>query len=95
MVRDIPVDQYRSALGVDGQLVDVREASEVAAGTIPGAINIPLAEIPFRLRELDPGRPVVLLCRSGARSAQAARFLVAQGFTDVINLHGGMLALTG
>lgn len=90
--RDHPVADYATALGFDGQLVDVREAVEVAAGTIPGAANIPLGELPVRLHELNSDRPVVLLCRSGGRSTQAARFLTANGFADVVNLSGGMLA---
>jgi rhodanese-related sulfurtransferase len=90
--REVPVADLLSAVGVDGQLVDVREPMEVAAGTLPGAINIPLGELPDRLHELDRRRPVVLLCRSGARSMQAARYLTANGFGDVVNLSGGLLA---
>jgi rhodanese-related sulfurtransferase len=90
--RDHPISDLGSVLGSDGQLVDVREPAEVAAGTIPGAMNIPLGELPVRLNELDRDRTVVLLCRSGGRSRQAARFLSAHGFADVVNLSGGMLA---
>ena len=87
-----PVSDYREVVGTTGQLVDVREPSEVATGTLPGAINIPLGQLPSRLAELDRSRRVVLLCRSGARSANAAELLVGAGFTDVVNLVGGMLA---
>ena len=53
--RDHPVADYRSVM--DGaQLVDVREPNEVATGTLPGAINIPLGELPNRVGELDPTR---------------------------------------
>ncbi|NIR38344.1 MAG: rhodanese-like domain-containing protein [Actinobacteria bacterium] len=79
-------------MGETGQLIDVREPDEVATGTLPGAINIPLAELPGRIDELDRSRTVVLLCRSGGRSAMAAEFLTNQGFDDVVNLAGGMLA---
>ncbi|MFW2381071.1 MAG: rhodanese-like domain-containing protein [Acidimicrobiales bacterium] len=89
---DHPVGDHDAAVGAEGQLVDVREPLEVANGTIPGAINIPLGELPSRLGELDRNRPVVLLCRSGGRSTQAARFLTANGFPEVVNLSGGMLA---
>lgn len=89
--REIHVGGYRSAVGEDGQLIDVREPDEVAGGTLPGAINIPLGELPDRVDELDPTRTVVLLCRSGARSAMAAEFLTSRGFDDVVNLAGGML----
>jgi rhodanese-related sulfurtransferase len=95
MHRDHPVADYRTALGVDGQLIDVREPDEVASGTLPGAVNIPLGSLPERLVELDPGRRVVILCRSGGRSTSACELLTAAGFTDVVNLAGGILAYDG
>lgn len=92
MHTDHPVTDYATALGSDGQLIDVREPDEVAGGTLAGAINIPLGDLPARVGELDPSRRVVLLCRSGGRSTQAAEFLTDSGFGDVVNLAGGMLA---
>ncbi|HET9823184.1 MAG TPA: rhodanese-like domain-containing protein [Burkholderiaceae bacterium] len=75
------------------QLVDVRDAAEFAGplGHIRGARHITLDELPTRAAELDRGRPVVTVCRSGARSAQAAVLLGKAGFTQVANLAGGML----
>lgn len=93
MHTDHPVADYAAVVGSDGQLVDVREPSEVAEGSLPGAVNIPLGDLPARIGELDPDRRVVLLCRSGGRSGQAAEFLSASGFGDVVNLAGGMLGL--
>lgn len=90
--RDHPVADYEIAVGSDGQLVDVRESDEVAAGSLPGATNLPLGELPNRLDQLDPTRRVVVLCRSGGRSTSAAELLTAAGFADVVNLEGGMLA---
>jgi rhodanese-related sulfurtransferase len=91
--REHPAEDHR-AVAVDGaQLVDVREPAEVAQGTLPGAVNIPLGELPWRMRELDVERRVVVLCQSGGRSGRAAELLVASGFDDVVNLSGGMLAL--
>lgn len=87
-----PVADYATILGDDGQLIDVREPNEVAGGTLPGAVNIPLGDLPARAGELDASRRVVLLCRSGGRSGQAAEFLAASGFGNVVNLTGGMLA---
>jgi rhodanese-related sulfurtransferase len=87
-----PVDDFARVVGPDGQLVDVREPNEVAAGTLPGAKNIPLGELPHRLGELDASRRVVLLCRSGARSTTAAEYLTDSGFGDVVNLAGGIVA---
>ena len=71
-------------------MIDVREDEEVAAGIVPGAIHIPLGEIPERMAELDKATPYVLICRSGGRSGRAAEFLEAQGY-DVTNMVGGML----
>ena len=75
------------------QVVDVREASEYtdALGHIGGARLIPLAELDARSAELDRGRPVVTVCRSGTRSAQACVLLARAGFPQVANLAGGML----
>ena len=75
--------------GAAPQLLDVREAVEVARGTLPGAIHIPLGELPARFAELSPAAPTVVYCHHGARSAQAVQFLGGYGFTDIANLAGG------
>lgn len=72
-------------------LLDVREPREWQAGHAPRARHIPLDEIPRRAGELPRGRPVVTVCRSGARSARAAALLARQG-REVSNLAGGMHA---
>lgn len=95
MHRDHPVNDFATVIDDVTQFIDVREPDEVAEGTLPGTINIPLGSLPDRIGELDPGRRAVILCRSGGRSTQACRFLVANGFDDVVNLDGGMLAYTG
>jgi rhodanese-related sulfurtransferase len=71
------------------QLVDVRYPNEWEAGHIDGAVHIPGDYIFDRVGELDPNRPVVTVCRSGSRSAEAAEDLASEGF-DVQNLDGGM-----
>jgi sulfur dioxygenase len=75
------------------QVVDVREATEFSGplGHIKGAVLIPLGELAARAGELSRERPVVAVCRSGARSAQACVILQRQGYNDVANLAGGML----
>ena len=73
-------------------LVDVREAWELDIARLPEALHIPMAEVPARLDELDRGRDVVVMCRSGGRSLNVARFLDAQGFPSVANMTGGILA---
>ncbi len=75
------------------QIVDVRERDEFDGplGRIRGATLIPLGELAGRLDELSRDRPVVAVCRSGARSAQASVLLSKSGFNSVANLAGGML----
>jgi sulfur dioxygenase len=75
------------------QLVDVREPREFndELGHIAGARLIPLGELASRLSELDKSKPLVAVCRSGARSARATQMLLAAGFARVANLTGGML----
>ncbi len=74
------------------RVIDVRQMGEIAAGTIPGAEALPLHTLPVRLHEFARDERLVFVCRSGARSAQACAFLQAQGFQNVYNLRGGMIA---
>jgi glyoxylase-like metal-dependent hydrolase (beta-lactamase superfamily II)/rhodanese-related sulfurtransferase len=75
------------------QVVDVREPDEFDGplGRIASARSIPLGTLEARVGELDRATPVVAVCRSGARSAQAVTLLQKAGWTDVANLAGGML----
>ncbi len=73
----------------DVQLVDIRNAGEVEAGTVPGARHIPLAELARRARELDPTRPVLVFCAGGWRSSVGASLLRSRGFVDVSDILGG------
>lgn len=75
------------------QIVDVREPAEFngALGHVPGARLLPLGSLAGRAQELSKERPVVTVCRSGARSAQATVLLRKAGFDKVANLAGGML----
>jgi rhodanese-related sulfurtransferase len=92
---EVDVNKFTTALGDNGQLVDVREPAEVAAGMLPGAVNIPMSKFVERMNELDPARPVVLVCRSGNRSGQVAEYLSGHGFAKVVNLTGGMMRYAG
>ncbi len=77
----------RSLVGGGARLVDVRSPAEFASGHLPAARNIPLDQLPGRLKELQPAdKPVVLYCASGARSGFAARTLRKHGFSNVHNL---------
>lgn len=73
------------------RVIDVRQPNEIAQGTVPRAEAVPLHTLPLKLNELDPRETLVLVCRSGARSAQACMFLQQQGFQNVYNLRGGMI----
>jgi rhodanese-related sulfurtransferase len=75
------------------QIVDVREPSEFSdsLGHIRGARLLPLSELAARIGEIAADRPVVTVCRSGARSAQATVLLQKAGFNLLANLAGGML----
>jgi adenylyltransferase/sulfurtransferase len=83
-----------SADGAEWLLVDVREAGERAIVTIPGATAVPLGSIldGSGLEAIPRDRQVVLYCRSGVRSEQAAVSLLAAGYGDVAHLSGGVLA---
>ena len=71
-------------------LIDVRETFEFAFGHIPGSVNIPLSEFIERLSEV-PKERVVLICRSGGRSEEAARYLLQNGYSEIVNLIGGTM----
>jgi len=76
----------------DVVVIDVREPSEYAEAHIPGVTLIPLSEVPDRVAEIPTDKTVILTCRTGNRSGQAATWLRSQGYTDVHNLQGGILA---
>jgi glyoxylase-like metal-dependent hydrolase (beta-lactamase superfamily II)/rhodanese-related sulfurtransferase len=75
------------------QIVDVREPDEFNGplGHVPGAVLIPLGKLSAKTEELEKAKPLVVVCRSGARSAQATLMLGKAGFDKVANLSGGML----
>ncbi len=94
-VRSIGIDELKQMLSnkqSSVQYVDVREPGEFRQGHVQGFRNIPLGQLKGRLGELDRDKPVVVMCHSGMRSAQAARILVKNGFSDVRNVTGGMVA---
>ena len=72
-------------------ILDVREPHEIAICRIPGSETIPLAQLPQRLIELDSAAEIVVLCKSGGRSATAVALLRQAGFAHAINLSGGIL----
>lgn len=76
--------------GEEPVLLDVREPWEYERARIRGSQLVPLAELPDRLHELDPGAETVVICHHGLRSAHATRFLDRSGFRNVYNLEGGL-----
>lgn len=76
------------------RVIDVRQMEEIAQGSVPKAEALPLHTLPEKLHTLSPAEKLVVVCRSGARSAQACLFLQQQGFSEVYNLRGGMLGWT-
>ena len=72
-------------------ILDVREPFEAAICSLPGAVLIPLGELPQRLGELDRTADIVVHCKSGGRSARAVALLRDRGFAGAVNLTGGIL----
>jgi rhodanese-related sulfurtransferase len=73
-------------------LIDVRTPAEWSEGRIDGAINLPLSQLPSRLDEVPAGRPLVLYCATGYRSAIATSLLQREGFGQAVDLVGGLAA---
>jgi rhodanese-related sulfurtransferase len=90
-IADITPTDYQSQFISTGKphlLVDVRTTEEFASGHIAGSVNIVLDTIEARLNDIPRDRPVVLYCRSGNRSAQAATLLAKAGYTNILDLGG-------
>lgn len=77
------------------RVIDIRQPAELNSGIIPGAEALPMHIIPLRMDELNREEKLIMVCRSGARSAQACMFLQQQGYENVFNLRGGMMAWAG
>jgi rhodanese-related sulfurtransferase len=74
----------------DTLLLDVRMPEEVALVALPGALNIPLHELPARVGEIGRPRAIAIYCHHGVRSDQAMRWLARQGHTELAHLDGGI-----
>ena len=93
-IPEITVEELKARMDrrEDFVLLDVREPFEREIATIPGAVHIPLGEIPARFGELDSSSEIVIHCKSGVRSAHALEFLRDAGFSKLWNLEGGIHA---
>lgn len=86
---------FQSTGAASPQLLDVREPWELQTASVKPEdgfelVAIPMGEVPARLAQLDPSRPVACLCHHGARSQRVAAFLAHNGFENVANVAGGI-----
>ncbi len=83
---------YLNAAAEQPLLLDVREPWEFDKARIEGSTLIPMRAVPQQLQELDSGREIVVICHHGIRSRMVYQFLQSQGFSNLINLSGGVAA---
>ncbi len=93
-VAEVTPEEARAKQKAGAVIVDVREAHELREGYIPGAVHMPLGNLSRRLKELDPSREIVIVCRSGNRSITAAQIMQQGGFSQVSSMAGGMISWT-
>lgn len=93
-ITQINATEVAALLEEGAMMVDVRETSEVAtlAYGVEGIVNVPLSELTSRMSELPTDKKLIMVCRSGNRSARAVTLLARNGYTDVVNLSGGIKA---
>jgi rhodanese-related sulfurtransferase len=92
-----PADATQLINHKDAVVVDVRESNELADGRILDSVHVPLGQLKDSLNKLEKhkGRPVITVCRTGSRSGTASAALVKNGFEEVYNLKGGIMAWQG
>lgn len=90
-VPEIDVDELAQRRDAGQVVLDVRNPDEYEEAHVPGVVLIPLGELVERVDEVPADGPLPIICRSGARSMQAAEYLRAQG-VDAMNVVGGTLA---
>jgi rhodanese-related sulfurtransferase len=93
-VAEVTPEEARAKQQAGAVIVDVREPYELREGYFPGAVHIPLRSLSPRMKELDPSKEIVVVCRSGNRSITAAQFLQQGGFPQVSSMAGGMIGWT-
>lgn len=93
-IEQVPAPEWENWITLNsGVLIDVREPHEWQQGTLPGAKLISVGDLVDKMEAMDHTAPILLVCRSGSRSHQAALYMAISGFTAVANLAGGMKAL--
>lgn len=90
-VRSVPVEKVPEEFSESVVLLDVREMDEWEQGHAPGALHIPMGDIPSRVDEVDPDAELYVICRSGGRSFRVIQWLNQIGY-EAANVNGGMVA---
>ena len=90
-ITEVEADDAAERAEAGALVLDVREPDEWTVGHVDGSVHIPMGELGARLDELPADRPIVAVCRSGARSAAVTEALGGRGY-DVVNLVGGLQA---
>lgn len=90
-VPDVDLDDLAAALDAGAPVIDVREDDEYRSGHVPGAVHVPLGEVPEQLERFSDDDTTYVICRSGGRSRSAAEFAAAAG-KAVVNVAGGTAA---
>ncbi len=92
MAVDISVEELAARRAAEPSLVllDVREPDEVATAHIEGSLHVPMREIAARIGELDASAATAVLCHHGGRSERVADYLAANGFSNIVNVDGGI-----
>ena len=85
-------ERSRAEQSDDAVILDVRDEASYKAGHIPGAINMPLKELGYKLYSLDKTKDIIVYCNTGRTSEVARRILLNAGFKDVYSLQGGIEA---
>ncbi len=94
--RDVPAAEGQALVEAGAHVLDVRTPQETALGVIPGARLVPIDQLEERLAEVPrDGRPMLVACAGGGRSAAACELLSSRGYSGLFNLEGGMGAWTG
>lgn len=96
-LQNLTAEQFKERVNQKSRvmLIDVREPHEYKKGYIPSAVNIPLSQLNSRVKEISNKNDVLLYCRSGMRSKQAAKVLSKHGFTSMAHLKGGLINWSG
>jgi rhodanese-related sulfurtransferase len=90
-IPEVDIATFAEAHASGVTVIDVREPDEYVEGHVPGAVLIPLGQVPDRVAEVPEGETVYMVCKVGGRSMRAAEVLAAEG-RDVVNVGGGTMA---